>query len=107
MRKLFQENRLFIIGYLLILISAFLLKLIFSKEEIFISINAQHCSFGDLFFQYITYIGDGVFEAGQSYVALSRVKSLEGLSISSYDVSKILVNKRVKLFYGSLVSPDN
>ena len=52
-------------------------------------------------------IGDGVFEAGQSYVALSRVKSLEGLSISSYDVSKILVNKRVKLFYGSLASPDN
>jgi ATP-dependent DNA helicase PIF1 len=47
-------------------------------------------------------IGDGVFEAGQSYVALSRIKSLEGVSISSYDVSKILVNKRVKLFYESL-----
>ena len=49
-------------------------------------------------------IGDGVFEAGQSYVALSRIKSLAGVSISSYDVSKILVNKRVKLFYASLAS---
>lgn len=47
-------------------------------------------------------IGDGVFEAGQSYVALSRIKSLEGMSILSYDVSKILVNKRVKKFYESL-----
>ena len=47
-------------------------------------------------------IGSGVFEAGQSYVALSRVKSLEGLSIMSYDVSRILVNKRVVRYYGML-----
>jgi len=47
-------------------------------------------------------IGNGVFEAGQSYVALSRIKSLEGVSIMSYDVTKILVNKRVKAFYGEL-----
>jgi ATP-dependent DNA helicase PIF1 len=47
-------------------------------------------------------IGSGVFEAGQSYVALSRIKSLEGVSIMSYDVSRILVNKRVKAFYAVL-----
>jgi ATP-dependent DNA helicase PIF1 len=50
-------------------------------------------------------IGSGVFEAGQSYVALSRIKSLEGMCIMSYDVSKILVNKRVKAFYAQLNSP--
>ena len=49
-------------------------------------------------------IGDKVFEAGQSYVALSRIKSLEGVSIMSYDVSKIMVNKRVKAFYVGLSS---
>jgi ATP-dependent DNA helicase PIF1 len=47
-------------------------------------------------------IGSGVFEAGQSYVALSRIKSLEGVSIMSYDVTRILVNKRVKAFYAEL-----
>ena len=47
-------------------------------------------------------IGGQVFEAGQSYVALSRIKSLEGMSIMSYDVSKIMVNKRVKAFYTGL-----
>jgi ATP-dependent DNA helicase PIF1 len=47
-------------------------------------------------------IGGGVFEAGQSYVALSRIKSLEGVSIMSYDVSRILVNKRVRAFYSQL-----
>jgi ATP-dependent DNA helicase PIF1 len=47
-------------------------------------------------------IGGGVFEAGQSYVALSRIKSLEGVSIMSYDVTRILVNKKVKAFYAQL-----
>jgi ATP-dependent DNA helicase PIF1 len=47
-------------------------------------------------------IGERVFEAGQSYVALSRIKSLEGMSIMSYDVSRIMVNKRVKAFYTEL-----
>ena len=47
-------------------------------------------------------IGDGVFESGQSYVALSRIKSLEGVSIKSYDVRKIYVNKKVRDFYASL-----
>ena len=50
-------------------------------------------------------IGAGVFEAGQSYVALSRIRSLEGVSIMSYDVSRILVNKRVKAFYTELDRP--
>jgi ATP-dependent DNA helicase PIF1 len=47
-------------------------------------------------------IGGRVFEAGQSYVALSRVKSLQGLSIMSYDVTKILVNKKVKAYYAEI-----
>jgi len=47
-------------------------------------------------------IGSGIFECGQSYVALSRVKSLEGLFLSSYDLSKIKINHKVKQFYALL-----
>jgi len=64
-----------------------------------------HKSQGSTLERCIIDIGDRVFEAGQSYVALSRIKSLEGVSILSYDVTKILVNKRVKAFYGELNSP--
>ena len=47
-------------------------------------------------------VGNSIFECGQTYVALSRVKSLEGLYLSSFDVSKIKVNKKVQLFYEEL-----
>ena len=47
-------------------------------------------------------VGSGIFECGQTYVALSRVKSLDGLYLSSFDVTKIKINKKVKDFYDSL-----
>jgi len=49
-------------------------------------------------------IGSGIFECGQTYVALSRVKSLDGLYLSSYDPSKIQINRKVKEFYEKLIS---
>jgi ATP-dependent DNA helicase PIF1 len=47
-------------------------------------------------------VGSGIFECGQTYVALSRVKSLEGLYLTSYDVTKIKINRKVKEFYSTL-----
>jgi ATP-dependent DNA helicase PIF1 len=45
-------------------------------------------------------VGSGIFEFGQSYVALSRVKSLEGLYLKGFDPQKIKINPKVKQFYG-------
>jgi ATP-dependent DNA helicase PIF1 len=47
-------------------------------------------------------VGSSIFECGQTYVALSRVKSLEGLYLTSLDISKIKINKKVHDFYESL-----
>ena len=48
--------------------------------------------------------GEDIFECGQTYVALSRVKSLEGLYLSSFDVTKIKMNNKVKEFYNKIVT---
>jgi ATP-dependent DNA helicase PIF1 len=43
-------------------------------------------------------VGSSVFECGQTYVALSRVRSLDGLYLKSFDPKQILVNTKVKNF---------
>ena len=47
-------------------------------------------------------IGQSIFEYGQSYVALSRVKSLEGLYLSAFHPQKIKANPKVIAFYHSI-----
>ena len=45
-------------------------------------------------------IGSNIFADGQTYVALSRVKSLDGLYLTRFDYTKIRCNPLVKRFYG-------
>lgn len=44
-------------------------------------------------------VGEDIFESGQVYVALSRVKNLEGLYLKNFAPHKILINKKVLNFY--------
>lgn len=43
--------------------------------------------------------GDNVFECGMAYTSLSRVKSLEGLSLTAFDPDSIMANQKVLDFY--------
>lgn len=47
-------------------------------------------------------IGNSVFEYGQTYVALSRIRNLDGLFISSFNPAKIKANPLVIEFYSGL-----
>ncbi|MFN5704328.1 MAG: phosphatase PAP2 family protein [bacterium] len=59
MRKLFSENRVFVIAYLIMLIIALALKLIYTKEELFLAVNLNHNTIADHFFKLMTHVGDG------------------------------------------------
>lgn len=44
-------------------------------------------------------VGNSIFECGQTYVALSRITSLDGLFLKGFNPLKIKVNKKVLEYY--------
>ena len=47
-------------------------------------------------------VGTSIFEYGQTYVAMSRVKSLDGLYLSDFNPNKIRANPAVLQFYKTI-----
>ena len=50
-------------------------------------------------------IGNGIFEYGQTYVALSRIQSLDGLYLAGFNPGRIKANPKVKTFYSRVGEP--
>lgn len=51
-------------------------------------------------------LGNTIFEYGQTYVALSRVRKLEGLYLSAFNPQRIRANPLVKEFYSRIPEPE-
>jgi ATP-dependent DNA helicase PIF1 len=49
-------------------------------------------------------VGMNIFEYGQTYVALSRVESLDGLYLTAFNPGRIRVHEKVKAFYSHFIS---
>ena len=51
-------------------------------------------------------VGGQIFEFGQTYVALSRVQSLDGLYLTAFHAQRIKANERVTEFYRVMMGPE-
>jgi membrane-associated phospholipid phosphatase len=60
MRKLLQENKVFFIGFIIVLMTSLGLKSVYGKEYVFLFVNSNHSVLLDRIFPYVTYIGDGI-----------------------------------------------
>ena len=58
-KDVLQRIRLFFILYIIILCGCFIIKLIFSREDIYFAVNNRYSFFGDAVFPYITDLGNG------------------------------------------------
>uniref|UniRef100_A0A6C0JZ66 AAA+ ATPase domain-containing protein n=1 Tax=viral metagenome TaxID=1070528 RepID=A0A6C0JZ66_9ZZZZ len=48
-------------------------------------------------------LGNAIFEYGQTYVALSRIQTLDGLYLSAFHPQRIKANPKVRAFYDSII----
>jgi membrane-associated phospholipid phosphatase len=59
--KLFKDNRYFFFIAFIYLVGGFLVLIFIPKGTIEITLNKHHNKFLDIFFYYITFLGDGIF----------------------------------------------
>jgi len=55
-----RQVRTFFIPYLFILLPCLIIKLLFTKSQIYFTVNSWHFGFGDIFFPLYTNLGDGL-----------------------------------------------
>ena len=55
-----KQSKRYFLAFLLLWLAAFALQLFFSQEVLFMYINGWHNPFLDVFFLYITFLGDGL-----------------------------------------------
>lgn len=59
MRKLMWQNRWFLVPFTMFILVCITLQLLYTKPQLHILLNKAHSPFFDLFFKYVTWLGDG------------------------------------------------
>lgn len=89
--SLYKENRFFFLGFFFFVLVSFFILIGYSKAEGFYLLNPYHSDFTNVFFIYLTYLGDGLFCIGIGLLLLFFKRKFLGLMVlSSYAVSGII-----------------
>lgn len=99
---LFRRNRLFFLGYGLILLVVGILQLVYTQEQLMQWVNVRNTPAADLLFPYITYLGDGVFFVLICLIALVYNRRIGGMALASFALSSL-----ASLFLKMVVFPHS
>jgi membrane-associated phospholipid phosphatase len=106
MKILFKNNRYFLIPFFLFLFACGILILSYSKTELHILSNKANSAFSDVFFKYITHLGDGTFIAVLTIVLLF-VKYRYALAfLTGSLVTSLVVNLFKKVILNEMYRPS-
>jgi len=82
--------RIFIIPYLIIICTCLIIKLTYSREDIYFEINSLHSDFADVFFTYATDLGAGISIIILTIIFLLLNYRKAFLLISSFTLTSLL-----------------
>jgi len=106
MKQLLKENRSFIFPYLIFLLAAICLLIIYTKPELHIFSNQLNSPFFDIFFKYATNLGDGVVIAFL-FIVLLAIKYRYALAfLSGSLVTALLINILKKIVFHNMYRPS-
>lgn len=105
MRIIFRNNFLLLFPYLLFLLAGAFLILANTKSETHLEFNRFHNSFFDIFFSYITYLGDG-FSALIAFIILLVVRLRFALLVAFANILSATITQTLKhTLFSDVVRP--
>lgn len=84
-----KQVRALFIPYLFVLLPCLIIKLLYTKSQIYFTVNSWHFAFGDLFFAWYTHAGDGLTCVIVTLILLCINYRLGFLMGTSYAVTSI------------------
>ncbi len=106
MKKLFKENRYFLIPYILLILFSVTLLLLYSKTELHITFNKANNPFFDIFFKWATNLGDGTMIA-ILFVGLLAIKYRYAFAFLTGSLAaSLVVNVLKKLVFHDMYRPS-
>jgi membrane-associated phospholipid phosphatase len=91
LKILYRQNKIFFLGYILLVLIAIFILIIYSKTEGFLLMNPLHHNYLDFFFIPVTYLGDGLFVIALALILFFiKRKFLSLMIVSSYLLSGII-----------------
>lgn len=105
MEAIFKPNRYFLIPYLIFLFFGALLIGLNSKAETHLEFNSLHATFFDIFFSYLTFLGDGI-TATLVVILLLTVKFRFAFFVGFSNICSALITQFLKhTFFSEVVRP--